>query len=67
VPERGEKIPSWGAGGAELEAAADAEHPKPISVRGRWDIVSSEGGKGGSVETSDRGDKEVNCSKRITM
>jgi hypothetical protein len=51
----------------ELEAAADAERPKPREVRGTWDIVPSEGGKRGSVRTSDRGDKEVNCSKRITM
>jgi hypothetical protein len=36
-----------GAGGAEQEGAADAEHPKPIEVRGHWDIVSSEGEKGG--------------------
>jgi hypothetical protein len=51
-----EKSPSWGgAGGAELEGAADAERPKPREVRGTWDIVPSEE------------DKEVNCSKRITM
>jgi hypothetical protein len=47
VLARGEKIPSSGrAGGAELEGAAEAEYEysKPISVRGCWDIVSSEGG-----------------------
>jgi hypothetical protein len=49
VPSR-EKSPIWeGSGGAELKAAADAEHggPKPMAVRGHWDIVSSEGEKGG--------------------
>jgi hypothetical protein len=70
VPVR-EKSPIWeGSGGAELEAAVDAERggPKPMEVRGTWDIVSAEGGEErGSVRTSDRGDKEVNCSKRITM
>jgi hypothetical protein len=64
---RGEKISSWRGAGAELEAAADAERPKPMEVRGRWDIVFPEGGERGSVRTSDRGDKEVDCSKRITM
>jgi hypothetical protein len=47
VPEW-EKSPVWGGlGGAELEGAADAEHPKPREVRGTWDIVPSEGEKGG--------------------
>jgi hypothetical protein len=53
--------------GAELEAAADAERPKPMEVRGSWDIVFPEGGERGSVTTSNREDKEVNCSKRITI
>jgi hypothetical protein len=48
VPVQGEKIPSSGrAGGAELEGVADAERPKPMEVRGYWDIVSSEGGERG--------------------
>jgi hypothetical protein len=39
-----EKSPSWGGvGGAELEGVADTEHPKPMELRGHWDIVSSEG------------------------
>jgi hypothetical protein len=50
VPSR-EKSPVWvgGAGGAELEVAADAERgcPKPMEVRGTWDIVPSEGEEGG--------------------
>jgi hypothetical protein len=46
VPER-KKVPSsGGSGGAELEAAADAARPKPMEVRGTWDIVPSEGEKG---------------------
>jgi hypothetical protein len=44
-----EKSPTWGAVGAELEGAADAEHAKPIEVRGTWDMVSPEGGERGSV------------------
>jgi hypothetical protein len=49
VPELEEVPSSGGAVGAELKVAADAERggTKPISVRGRWDIVSSEGGEGG--------------------
>jgi hypothetical protein len=38
-----------------------------MEVRGHWDIVFPEGGERGSVRTSDREDKEVNCSKRITI
>jgi hypothetical protein len=62
-----EKSPIWGGARAELEVAADAEHPKPRQVRGTWDITSSEGGERGSVRTSDRGDKEVDCLKGITI
>jgi hypothetical protein len=49
---RGEKISSWRGAGAELEAAADAERPKPMEVRGCSDIVFPEGEKGRSVRTS---------------
>jgi hypothetical protein len=62
-----EKSPIWGEAVAELEGAADAERPKSREVRGTWVIVFPEVGEGGSVRTSDRGDKGVNYSKGIIM